>query len=164
MVENFVFREVRNSDAEAITEIFNHFVENSFAAYPEEKMGLELYERLKNMASGYPFYIVEINNKVIGFGLLRSFYHSNAFKRAAEITYFILPEFTGKGLGKQFLDILEKEGKKLGVDTILANISSKNEQSINFHLKYGFKECGRFVKVGKKFDKDFDVIYMQRFI
>lgn len=164
MAEDFILREVENSDAETVTEIFNFFVENSFAAYPEEKMKSDFYERLKKMASGYPFYIIERKNKVIGFGLLRPFYHTDTFRRSAEITYFILPEYTNKGLGKQFLDILEKEGKERGIDTILANISSKNEQSLNFHLKYGFKECGRFIKVGKKFNEDFDVVYMQKFI
>jgi len=33
---------------------------------------------------------------------------------------------------------------------------------IEFHLKNGFRECGRFMKVGRKFGEDFDVVWMQK--
>jgi len=51
-----------------------------------------------------------------------------------------------------------------GVDCLLANISSHNEQSLDFHRKMGFQQCGRFRRVGKKFGKDFDVIWMQKLL
>jgi len=36
--------------------------------------------------------------------------------------------------------------------------------SLNFHFKQGFKECGRFQRIGQKFGRDFDVIWMQKFL
>lgn len=56
------------------------------------------------------------------------------------------------------------EGKELGISNLLANISSLNEGSINFHKKHGFRECGRFKNIGRKFEKDFDVIWMQLYL
>jgi L-amino acid N-acyltransferase YncA len=47
------------------------------------------------------------------------------------------------------------------VDTILASISSRNDGSIRFHKKNGFRECGRFRRVGRKFGQDFDIVWMQ---
>jgi phosphinothricin acetyltransferase len=48
------------------------------------------------------------------------------------------------------------------VETILASISSRNEGSLRFHRKHGFRECGCFEGVGRKFDQDFDVVWMQK--
>jgi len=62
------------------------------------------------------------------------------------------------------METITIDARAAGVETLLANISSLNEVSLNFHLKHGFKECGRFQRIGKKFDRDFDVIWMQKFL
>ncbi len=84
------------------------------------------------------------------------------FQHTAEVTYFISPEMTGKGLGSKILSFLETEGKKQGISCILANISSLNEGSIRFHKKHGFVECGRFRNVVKKKGILFDTVWMQK--
>ncbi|MPM92255.1 hypothetical protein SDC9_139390 [bioreactor metagenome] len=63
--------------------------------------------------------------------------------------------------------MLEKlciEAREKKMKSLLANVSSKNEASLNFHLKHGFAECGRFREVGVKFGKYFDIIWFQKFI
>jgi L-amino acid N-acyltransferase YncA len=162
---NFSFRRVNDGDSEAVTSIFNYFVENSFAAYPEKKVGRDFFETLKEMAKDYPFYVIETeDNEVVGFGLLQRYNRMDAFKHVGKVTYFILPLHIRKGLGKKLLDILVEQAKEMGIDTLLADISSMNKLSLSFHEKNGFKQCGKFRRIGKKFGKYFDVIWMQRFI
>jgi phosphinothricin acetyltransferase len=48
------------------------------------------------------------------------------------------------------------------INSLLANISSRNRQSLEFHRKNGFRECARFPKVGRKFGEDFDAVWMQK--
>jgi L-amino acid N-acyltransferase YncA len=50
----------------------------------------------------------------------------------------------------------------MNITTLLANICSLNKQSLKFHRKNGFKRCGTFRKIGTKFGKDFDVVWMQK--
>jgi L-amino acid N-acyltransferase YncA len=101
---------------------------------------------------------------VAGFGMLRPYNPMPAFRHAAEITCFIRPELTGKGLGTKMLRHLESAGKDQGITTILASISSLNEGSIRFHVRHGFAECGRFVHIGIKNGVVFDTVWMQKFI
>lgn len=146
-------------------DIFNHYIKNSFAAYPDKPLSYEFFGMLKGMSRGGCFYVIETgDNKVVGFGMLRHHQHSETFKQAAEPTYFISPEFSRRGCGTRLLKILEDEARKMGVKTLLANISSLNEQSLAFHRENGFIECGRFKAVGRKLDRDFDVIWMQKFL
>jgi phosphinothricin acetyltransferase len=87
-----------------------------------------------------------------------------AFSKTAEITYFIHPDHTGKGIGTKLLRLLEKEGMQKGITNILANISSLNPRSVDFHKKNGFIECGRFKNVGRKKGKLFDTVWMQKML
>jgi phosphinothricin acetyltransferase len=155
-------RKVTDGDREAIVAIFNYFVEHSYAAYPEKKVNLDFFDSLRQLATGYPFYVIESLRKgPVGFGIMRPYNSCDTFRRTAELTYFILSEHTRKGLGTKLLRILINEGKTLGIDNLLVNISSRNKASIDFHKKQGFQECGRFRNIGSKFGKDFDVLWMQ---
>jgi len=162
---DFTITPVSKEDGKAIIDIFNHYVENSFAAYPEDRVPYEFFDFIVNMSEGYPFLVTrDGEGNVLGFALLRAHCHMPAFSRAAEITCFIAPEHTGKGIGKAIHESLLAEVKEKGIDTILAGISSLNSASLAFHKKRGFQECGRFLKIGRKWGQDFDVVWMQRMI
>jgi phosphinothricin acetyltransferase len=154
---------ISNEDREAIIDIFNHYVEKSFAAYPENKLPYPAFDMLSEMSNGLPTgAIKDQNGEVVGFGMLRPHNPMPTFSRTAEVTYFIHPEHTGKGLGMMLLGYLEKSAVTKGITNILANISSLNHRSIKFHQKNGFIECGRFKNVGKKKGQEFDTVWMQK--
>jgi L-amino acid N-acyltransferase YncA len=153
------------NDREPVIDIFNYYVENSFAAYPETKVPYEFFDMLLKMSDGYPTVAVrDKRGRVIGFGMLRVHNRLATFSQVAEITYFIRPEHTGKGVGTCILEYLIEEAKKKNITSILASISSRNERSIAFHEKNGFRECGRFQNIGIKRGEVFDVVWMQRML
>ncbi len=108
--------------------------------------------------------ILEKEGYIAGFAFLKRYHAYPAFNSVAEVGYFILPEYIRKGLGKRLLDRLENEARALGVDTLLANISSHNQPSLDFHGRRGFRECGRFQRISRKFGQDVDIVWMQKFI
>lgn len=164
---NYCFAPLSESDREPVIDIFNHYVENSFAAYAEEKLPYEFFDFLLQVSHGYPAIGVrdtETGDHLIGFAFMRPYHAFPSFRRTAEVTYFISPKHTQKGIGRSILGHFIEEASKLGVDSLLASISSLNEQSISFHKRMGFEQCGRFRRIGRKFGKDFDVIWMQRLL
>ncbi len=176
---DYRIRPVAYIDKPAVIDIFNFYVDNTFAAYPRDKVPYAFFDVLKEMANGYPFYVAETGGdepgqngnsskraakKVIGYALLRPHYRMDTFARAAELTCFVAPDYTGKGVGRALLDRLVAEAKPMGIRTILASISSGNPGSIRFHTNYGFTKCGEFKGVGEKLDKAFDEVWMQLFI
>lgn len=152
-------------DRESIIDVFNYYVENSFAAYLDSKLPYQAFDMLLQISKGYPTgSIKDQEGIVVGFGMLRTHNPISTFSQTAEVTYFIHPDHTGKGLGKMLLASLEKGGREIGITNILANISSLNPRSIDFHQRNGFIECGRFKKVGKKNGRDFDTVWMQKML
>jgi len=155
-------REMIKDDRISVMDIFNYYVEHSFAAYPEEKLPYEFFDAIFQNSEGYPRIVLENQDGIIvGFAMLRPHNPMPAFKGTTEITYFVKPDMTGQGLGTLMLKRLLDEAKSRGIRNILAGISSLNEGSIRFHTKHGFKECGRFHGVGLKKGHYFDVVWMQ---
>jgi len=149
----------------AVIDIFNHFVTQSFAAYPDRPVPREFFQRFQQMIQGYPAYAAVVEaGRVVGFGFLRPYHPAGTLQRTAEATYFVRPEFTQRGIGTALLNRLIAEAVPRGIDSLVASISSRNDQSIAFHRKHGFHECGRFQRAGRKHDQDFDIVWMQRHI
>jgi len=157
----YELREACDDDSRAIIGIFNHFVRESLAAYPAAEVGPEFFLGVRNLLGHYPFLVAECEKRIVGFAFLRPYHVADSFKRTAEVTYFIVPDHTRRGLGTRFLERLTGWARGQGVDNIVASISSENEQSLTFHRKHGFVECGRLRGVGRKLGHDFDVVWMQ---
>jgi phosphinothricin acetyltransferase len=162
MRENYLIDTYKEEDAEPVLNIFNYYVDNSFAAYPEVQAGVDFVKNLMDPADHLPKYVVKFNNEIVGFAFASRYHPASVFKRVAKLGYFIMPGHTNSGLGYQVLKKLEDQCRQLGVDSLLVHISSLNQPSINFHRKHGFRECGRFLKVGRKFETDFDEVWMQK--
>jgi phosphinothricin acetyltransferase len=113
---------------------------------------------------GYPNAVAHENGKVVGFGGLRAYSPMSTFGHTAEVSYFLSPDCTSKGLGSLMLNHFIKQAREKKIETLLASISSLNEASLAFHKKHGFAECGLLKKIGRKNGVDFDVVYMQKFI
>lgn len=159
----YTFRQANDTDHGAILSIFNHYVETSYAAYFESRVDESFLIQLRQMASGYPFYVIETPEKqVVGFGLIHRYHPAETFSRVAELSYFVSPSHTRKGLGTKLLSLLIDKAAEMGIDTLLASISSLNQPSVDFHSKNGFVECGRFIRIGRKFEQDFDMVWMQK--
>jgi len=145
----------------AVIDIYNHYVTNGFASFREADLPYEAFDRFLAISSGFPAYAsVREDGSVSGFGFLHAWHASECFKRTAEITYFLHPDATRQGIGSGLLKRLLEEAAARKIDRILASISSRNSESIAFHRKHGFEECGRFPQVGHKHGQDFDVVWM----
>lgn len=145
----------------AVIDIYNHYVRESFAAYPELPAGYEMYDRFLEMTRGYPALVALTEaGEAAGFAFLRPWHHAATIRRTAEITYFLHPGHVRRGLGGTLLAHLIEAARPMGIDRLLASISSRNPESLGFHQTHGFTECGRFPAVGRKFGEDFDIVWM----
>ncbi len=159
---DYVFESMSAEHRGAVIDILNDFIAKSFAAYREEPVDYDFFDRVLEGSRGYPALVVrDKSGKIVGFAFMHAHHAAMALNSQAEITYFIRQDHTRKGLGTSILQRFVQESRKRGVETILASISSRNEQSLCFHLKNGFRECGRFCNIGLKFGKAYDAIWMQ---
>lgn len=161
----YTLEQMTKNDCIPVIDIFNFYVENSFAAFPENKVPYEFFDMFLEKTNGLPAVVAKtMGGEIMGFGLLRPVNPIPTFSHACEIAYFIKPEYTGRGMGHTLLDHLVEKALESDIETILACISSKNEGSIAFHRSHGFEECGRFRNICKKKGESFDVVWMQKML
>jgi phosphinothricin acetyltransferase len=160
---DLTIRPVEERDRFAVRDIFNHYATHGFAVYREDESDDGIFDFFARDAVAF-LVADHPADGVVGFGTLRRFKPASAFDATAVLSYFILPEHTGTGLGTRFLAELEAAARERGIVNLLAHISSRNAQSLAFHRKHGFAEVGRLHDVGRKFGRLFDVVWTQKIL
>jgi len=160
MNNELIIRNKKEDDNNKILGVVNSFVKNSFAAYQDEPYPPSIVDEWSRKAR--IFLVLETGNEVVGFGFVSSYRPFKSFNHVGVLTYFILQEYTGRGLGTKLFNRLILKGKNLGITNYLAHISSKNEGSINFHKKHGFNEVGRFKDMSHKLGESVDMLWVQK--
>ncbi len=143
--------------------IFNYYVENTSATYTETPVSLEMFDSLMCFSQDYPALIARDDDGVmVGFGILRPYSRIPAFDGTAELSCFLLAGYTGMGIGTMILEALEDSAREMEISTILATVSSLNEESVRFHLARGFSMQGRLQGIGRRRGRSFDVVLLQK--
>jgi len=162
---NLLLGPISMVDRKEIVDIFNHYIETSFAAFPDHPLPYDAFGSILNKCRGYPTVTAKDEyGSILGFGLVHAYNPFPVFSETAELTYFIKPEWTGRGIGTMMLEYLSQKARERGLSTLLASVSSLNDQSLRFHLRRGFQQCGCFRNVGRKRSETFDIVYMQIFL
>jgi len=156
-------RQAVDQDKPSILKIFNYYIENTFMAYPEKPIDMDIFDHLDKVHFPNQLYVIEQEDgKIAGFGMLKRIGPYEVFNHTAEVAYFIMPEYIRQGIGTEMLEFMTERAKAFGITTLMASISSLNPISIRFHEKNGFRHAGKFEKVGRKKGNYFDMVWMQK--
>ncbi|MGM9591599.1 MAG: GNAT family N-acetyltransferase [Oscillospiraceae bacterium] len=160
---NLTFAALGTEHQSAVMEIFNYYVQTGTAAFPAQPLPEPFFAMLlKKSEGGYPAYAVLDEEKVIGFCQLSPHSPFSSFSKTADCTYFLSPEYTGRGIGGQCLSRLIAEGRNMGIRHFVASISSENTASLRFHESQGFRRVGELSDIGEKLGRSFGVVLMQK--
>jgi Sortase and related acyltransferases len=158
---NVVFEELSERHQIPVIDIYNYYIKTSTAAFPNEPVPYDYFIRFLDIAKNYPAYaVVNENSTAIGFCMLSDYIAHNTFRATASLTYFLSPEYTGKGIGSMCIAKLEEEAKKKNITNLISDVSSENSGSISFHKKHGFTVIGELNGIASKFGRDFGLVLM----
>lgn len=162
----FTVREARTADLPHVREIFAHYVENSSITLAEKPKSLQDWRRtlvyLRRL--DLPFLVAETaSRQIIGYALGEPWQQRAGGRYTAEVSIYLRPASTGKGLGTVLLAELIARCRAAGVREMLAVIADrKAEGSIRLHERAGFVEIGRMGRVGFKFDRWLGTVLLQK--
>jgi len=159
-----VIREVKLSDAEAIVDIYNHYVRTSIATFELDEVTTdEMQSRIQKVLDcNFPWLVsVDEQEQVIGYAYVSYWKERKAYQHSVEITVYLKPDMPAKGLGSRLYDALFQRLKALPVNAVIAGISLPNEASVKLHEKFGMTKVAHFKAVGLKFEQWIDVGYWQ---
>ena len=158
-----LIRDAKEGDAARIAAIYGHHVLHGTASYEIEPPSVaETLERLRRVQErNWPFLVAEADGAVIGFAYATQFRDRAAYRFAAEDSIYVDPTRTRSGIGRRLLDELIVRTSRQGFRTMVAVIGGAEPASIGVHAALGFREVGRLKRVGFKFGRWLDSVYMQ---
>ena len=96
----------------------------------------------------HPAWVMEEDDCVIGWISLSPYRNGReAFRSTVEVSYYLHPDFTGKGLGSLLIEHVEDYAKRQGLLVILAILISENYPSIRLLERHGYNRWGELPEV-----------------
>lgn len=166
---------IRNAtidDAERILEIYDYYVRNTAITYEYETPTIvEFKERMRSTMKKYPYLVVLKDGVLMGYAYAGAFVKRAAYDWSCEVTIYLDHNAQKCGLGRKLYTELENELQKMGILNLYACIGypEKNDEylttnSADFHEHLGFVKVGKFHKCGYKFERWYNMIWMENVI
>ena len=90
------------------------------------------------------------DSKVVGWAALTPVSSRCVYAGVAEVSVYVDPAHSGKGIGLNLLNELVRQSEAEGIWTLQAGIFPENAASLSIHEKAGFKILGTREKIGKQ--------------
>lgn len=165
-------RNAHVTDAAGILEVYAYYVANTAISFEIDVPTIDEFERrISSTLEKYPYLVVEEDGKIQGFAYAGPFKTRAAYDRSCEVSIYVDRNARGKGYGRALYDELEKQLEAMGILNLYACIASPIEEdeyltrnSEQFHNHLGFTTVGEFHKCSYKFDRWYNMIWMEKFI
>ena len=166
-----MIRNVQLIDIPAILNIYAPYVVHTAITFDLEVPSLkEMEERVLSIMKDYPFLVVEEEGIILGYAYGHVFYAKEAYYKSVEVTIYMDQKHKRKGLGSALYKELERRLKAQGRENLFACIAYSedekdpylNRDSILFHQRNGYVQCGHFHRSGSKFNRTYDTVYMEK--
>jgi len=157
-----MIRHAKASDAEAICNIYNHYVENSIITFEETPItAVEMAVRIANLTQNFPFLVFIDNESIVGYTYAAKWKERSAYRYSVETGIYIDSQHVGLGIGSKLKATILEELKKKSIHSVLCGIALPNPASIALCEKFGFEKVAQLREVGYKFGQWIDVGYWE---
>ena len=159
-------RPATEADLPSIREIYNHYVLNSSITFDDKPQTLAALRKKFATATKLrmPYLVAESpRGEILGIAWVYPWQGNISNRRSTELSIYLGPAATGKGLGKVLLERLLTESKDAGIKEVIVIIADQGaDASIQLHKNLGFRETGRMGKVGFKYDRWLGTVTLQK--
>ncbi len=161
------YERVQPGHIRELTEIYNGYVRTSTATFHyEPRTEEEMAEMLIPLDQEYlsEAWVVRSDGNIAGYVYFAPYKKREAYRCSSEVTLYLREGYTGKGLGRQALGMMETRARDAGMHTLLSVVCGENEASIRLFEKCGYEKCAHLKQVGRKFDRLLDVVMYQKML
>ena len=160
-------------DTKDILKIYSYYVLNTAISFEYDVPTVdEFKERIRKTLENYPYYVAILDNKIVGYAYAGSFVGREAYKYSAELTVYIDKDYKKQGIGRLLYKKLEEDLKQKGISNLYACIGTPVDKadeyldfnSVEFHKHLGFMQVGEFHKCGYKFDRWYNMVWLEKVI
>jgi L-amino acid N-acyltransferase YncA len=158
-------RDATADDFTSVAAIYGHYVSTGTGSFEEIAPTVdEMRRRFDQVqARGLPWRVAEVEGEVVGYCHASPFHARSAYRFSVRDSIYVDPRWLRRGIGRALLQSVIDTCEQRGYWQMVASIGdSANEPTIRLHTLLGFRTIGYALRVGLKFGRWLDVVYMQR--
>lgn len=168
-----IIRPATPSDAEALQRIYAPYVEHTAVSFELVPPTVEEFRaRIINIGARYPYLVAEDEQGcIVGYAYASAFHPRAALSHCAETSIYLAPEARGRGIGRQLYAALTERLLAMGITNLYASIAwidapdeYLTHQSADFHHHLGYTKVAHFHRCGYKFQRYYDLIWMEKIL
>ena len=167
-----MIRNATKEDAGRLLDIYAYYVENTAITFEYEVPSLkEFQERIINTRKRYPYLVLEENGIILGYAYAGVFKNRAAYSRSCELSIYVERNARSRGYGRMLYEGLETALRDMGMLNLYACIACPRTEdeyltkdSEQFHRHMGFTLIGEFHQCGYKFNRWYNMIWMEKLI
>lgn len=145
-----MFEKAAREDLEDIVAIYNQTIPSRMVTADTEYVSVQSRVDWFNAHhDARPLYVLKEQGKVVGWVSFKSFYGRPAYDQTVEVAVYLCESVRGRGLGKQCLQFIEQQARRLQISSLVAFIFSHNIVSLKLFEKAGFIKWGELPQVAK---------------
>lgn len=172
-MSDLVIREANVSDADAILKIYKPYIISTAITFEYDVPDMaEFKERIKGTLSRYPYIVAIEDDQIKGYAYAGVFKNRAAYDMDVELSIYVDMDCRRNGIGRVLYAKLEEILKAQNIINAYACIATPdgeadehlNNDSVLFHEKLGYSLVGEFKKSGYKFDKWYNMVWMEKII
>lgn len=157
------FQLARKGDLPVIAEIYNYYSHHTTATFHDGDITpAELSKDYPPGDQVYRAYLILDGEEIQGYCGVRRYKNLRAYDRTVEISIYLKPEHTGRGIGKIALSFLEDHARRAGIRVILGTVTGENHASTRLFEAAGYSRCAHLRNVGEIAGKVLDVVMYQK--
>ncbi|PKQ29710.1 MAG: GNAT family N-acetyltransferase [Actinobacteria bacterium HGW-Actinobacteria-10] len=159
---DILVRDARDEDAATIAEIYNYYVLNTVVTFDTEpKTTHDRVEWIREHGPLHPIIVAEQDGHLMGWASLSPFSNRPAWSLTVELGLYLSPDARQRGIGTLLMKSIIDRARSVGHHVVIGQIVSDNEPSLRLGQRAGFREVGRLLEVGNKFDRQLDVVIQE---
>ena len=170
--EQISIRIANPSDAQKLLELYAPYVENTAITFEHIVPTVEEFaNKINHILTKYPYLVATENEQIVGYAYAGIFRKQAAYNWAVEVTIYVRQDKKQLGIGKNLYKTLETilaAQNVLNLNACIAYLDNDDEyltkDSVHFHEHVGYKLAGRFRQCGYKFERWYDIIWMEKHI
>ncbi len=157
-------RTAADPDLPAITEIYNHYVEHSHATFDVGAFSVADRQPWFDQFDGgrYQCWVAEDDNALLGYACSMPFKAKAAYQTSVEVSVYVAAATHRRGIGSALYRRLLPSLEAQDLHRAYAGIAQPNDASMALHAAFGFAQAAHYREVGRKFDRYWDVIWLER--
>ncbi len=118
--------------------------------------------RVEAAADVFPWFGFERNGTLAGFAYASQHRTRAAYRWSVDVSVYVAPASHRLGIARRLYTALLGTLEEQGYRTAFAGIALPNDASTGFHRSMGFTEVGIYHRVGFKFGRWRDVLWLER--